>query len=177
VCKSGHHTSGIRGALKAPRSFAQNGAPSIEDASALPTGSCAVSFVRMLLLPDSRLGANGFFCNTMAALVGASSDLVPGYEFHGHTDWVWSVTSHEEEGGSPESLRLVSSSDDCYLCIWGRGGGTSGSFNIRAGSCASRSSKTLRASGSYDSKHGSGRRPQGEPTRAIGRLNCTSKAT
>jgi WD40 repeat protein len=59
----------------------------------------------------------------MAALVGASSDLVPGYEFHGHKDWVWSVTSHEEGEGGPESLRLVSSSDDGYVCIWG--GGTS----------------------------------------------------
>jgi WD40 repeat protein len=57
----------------------------------------------------------------MAALADASSELVPGFVFEGHRSWVWSVTSHEEEGGSPESLRLVSSADDAYVCIW-RGG-------------------------------------------------------
>jgi WD40 repeat protein len=57
----------------------------------------------------------------MAALADASSEIAPGFVFEGHRRWVWSVTSHEEGEGGPESLRLVSSSDDGYVCIWGGG--------------------------------------------------------
>jgi WD40 repeat protein len=55
----------------------------------------------------------------MAALADASSEIAPGFVFEGHRQWVWSVTSHEEGEGGPGSLRLLSSSDDGYVCIWG----------------------------------------------------------
>jgi WD40 repeat protein len=57
----------------------------------------------------------------MAALAEASSQLVPGFVFEGHRSWVWCVTSHEEGEGGPENLRLLTSSDDGYVCIWGDG--------------------------------------------------------
>jgi WD40 repeat protein len=60
----------------------------------------------------------------MAALAEASPEIVPGFVFSGHEARVWCVTSHEE---GPGSLRLVSASDDGYVCIWG--GGTSRRLN------------------------------------------------
>jgi WD40 repeat protein len=86
----------------------------------------------------------------MAALAEASSQLVPGFVFEGHPSWVWCVTSHEEGEGGPENLRLLTSSDDGYVGIWGDG--PCGNWSMRTGSFASRSSKTLRACGSLQAR-------------------------
>jgi WD40 repeat protein len=50
-----------------------------------------------------------------AAQADQPTVLAPASVFRGHTDCVWCVTSL----GAGEGLRLVSSSDDGHVCIWG----------------------------------------------------------